>query len=61
MEEEIKIVVLGKDIPIKFRYFLYKDIVVILNTCMIIQSDLGMTRKPNFGQNFKITVVSLNY
>ena len=51
MEEEIKIVVLGKDIPIKFRYFSFKDIVVILN--IIIQSDLEMTRKPNFGQNLK--------
>ena len=40
MEEEIKIVVLGKDIPIKFRYFSFKDIVVILN--LIIQSDFEM-------------------
>ena len=52
MEEEIKIVVLGKDIPVKFPNFSFKDIVVTLN--IIIQSDLEMTRKPNFGQNFKI-------
>ena len=37
MEEEIKIVVLGKDIPIKFRYFSFKDIVVILNLSSILK------------------------
>ena len=58
MEEEIKIVVLGKDIPVKCRYFSFKDIAVILN--LIIHSDFEMTWKPNFGQNFKVTVVSLN-
>ena len=42
MEEEIKIVVLGKDIPIKFRYFSFKDIVVILNLSSILKRQKKM-------------------
>ena len=37
MEEEIKIVVLGKDIPVKFRNFSFKDIEVILNLSPILK------------------------
>ena len=37
MEEEIKIVVLGKDIPVKFPNFSFKDIVVNLNLSSILK------------------------